>query len=87
MAYYLLRHEGIYVGPSAALNVVGAVKMARELGMWRTFLSLHTLGLSQFLQAQATRLPLCCVILGIVTCLRSSTLNGKVIIPVVDSFV
>lgn len=32
MAYYLLRHEGLYVGPSAALNVVGAVKMARELG-------------------------------------------------------
>ncbi|TYZ57449.1 hypothetical protein PybrP1_010837 [[Pythium] brassicae (nom. inval.)] len=32
MAYFLLRNEGIFVGPSAALNVVGAVKMARELG-------------------------------------------------------
>ena len=32
MACYLLRHEGLFVGPSAALNVVGAVKAARELG-------------------------------------------------------
>ena len=31
MAYYLLRHEGIFVGPSAALNVVGAVKAARQM--------------------------------------------------------
>ena len=32
MAYYLLRNEGLFVGPSAALNVVGAVKLARKLG-------------------------------------------------------
>lgn len=32
MAYYLLKNEGIWVGPSAALNVVGTVKLARELG-------------------------------------------------------
>ena len=32
MAYYLLREEGLFVGPSAALNVVGAVKAARRLG-------------------------------------------------------
>ena len=31
MAYYLLRNEGVSVGPSAALNVVGAVKLARKL--------------------------------------------------------
>ena len=31
MAYYCLRNEGIFVGPSAALNVVGAVKLARRL--------------------------------------------------------
>jgi cysteine synthase A len=31
MAFYLLRNEGIFVGPSAALNVVGAVKLARKL--------------------------------------------------------
>lgn len=32
MAYFLLKNEGVFVGPSAALNVVGAVKMARALG-------------------------------------------------------
>eukprot|EP01062_Namystynia_karyoxenos_P017621 TRINITY_DN16506_c0_g1_i1.p1 TRINITY_DN16506_c0_g1~~TRINITY_DN16506_c0_g1_i1.p1 ORF type:complete len:380 (+),score=138.54 TRINITY_DN16506_c0_g1_i1:85-1140(+) len=31
MAYFLLRNEGLFVGPSAALNVCGAVKLAREL--------------------------------------------------------
>ena len=31
MAYFLLRNDGIFVGPSAALNVVGAVKVARSL--------------------------------------------------------
>jgi len=32
MVYYLMRHEGICIGPSAALNLVGAVKVARKLG-------------------------------------------------------
>jgi cysteine synthase A len=32
MAYYLMRNEGLYLGPSAALNVCGAVKLARLLG-------------------------------------------------------
>jgi cysteine synthase A len=32
MAYYLLRHDGLFVGSSAALNVVGAVRLARQLG-------------------------------------------------------
>ena len=36
MAYFLLRREGLYVGPSAALNVVGAVKLARELPVGST---------------------------------------------------
>ena len=31
MAYYLLRYEGVFVGPSAALNVCAAVKAARKL--------------------------------------------------------
>jgi len=31
MCYYLMRNEGIWIGPSAALNVVGAVKLARKL--------------------------------------------------------
>lgn len=32
MAYYLLRHDGLFMGSSAALNVVGAVRLARQLG-------------------------------------------------------
>jgi cysteine synthase A len=32
MAFYCLRNEGVFIGPSAALNVVGAVKLARILG-------------------------------------------------------
>ena len=32
MAFYCLRNEGVFIGPSAALNVVGAVKLARQLG-------------------------------------------------------
>ena len=39
MAYYLLRREGIFVGPSAALNVVGAVKLARKLGPGKTIVT------------------------------------------------
>jgi len=32
MAYHLLRTEGLYLGLSAAINVAGAVKLARERG-------------------------------------------------------
>ena len=32
MMYYLLQKEGLYLGPSAALNVVGAIKIAKKLG-------------------------------------------------------
>lgn len=40
MAYHLLRNDGVFVGPSAALNVVGAVKMARELGPGSTVVTI-----------------------------------------------
>jgi len=30
-AYHLLRNDGLFIGPSAALNVVGAVKLARRI--------------------------------------------------------
>lgn len=40
MAYFLLRNDGIFVGPSAALNAVGAVKMARELGPGSTVVTI-----------------------------------------------
>lgn len=36
MCHFLVRNEGIWVGPSAALNVVGAVKLARRLGPGKT---------------------------------------------------
>jgi len=32
MAQYLLKHDGLFVGSSAALNVVGAVKLAQKIG-------------------------------------------------------
>ena len=32
MCYYLLNKEGLFVGPSAALNVAGAVRIAKRLG-------------------------------------------------------
>lgn len=40
MAYFLLRNDGIFVGPSASLNAVGAVKMARELGEGSTVVTI-----------------------------------------------
>lgn len=40
MAHYLMRREGLWVGPSAALNVVGAVKLARALGPGKTVVTL-----------------------------------------------
>jgi cysteine synthase A len=39
MAYYLMRNDGLFVGPSAALNVCGAVKLARELGPGHTIVT------------------------------------------------
>ena len=40
MAYFLKEKEGVFVGPSAALNVVGAVKLARRLGPGHTVVSI-----------------------------------------------
>jgi cysteine synthase A len=39
MTYFLLKHEGLYVGPSAGLNVAGAVKLARQLGPGHTIVT------------------------------------------------
>lgn len=36
MSQYLLKHDGLFVGSSAALNVVGAVKLARKIGKGHT---------------------------------------------------
>lgn len=40
MASYLLRNEGLFVGSSAAVNCVGAVKAARKLGPGHTIVTL-----------------------------------------------
>lgn len=32
MSRFILRHEGLFLGSSSALNLVGAVKAARSLG-------------------------------------------------------
>ncbi|MEE3716221.1 cysteine synthase A [Tumidithrix elongata RA019] len=36
MAHFLLKHDGLFIGSSAALNVVGAVRLARQLGAGHT---------------------------------------------------
>ncbi len=38
-ARYLLRHDGLFVGSSAAMNAVGAVKAARQLGPGHTIVT------------------------------------------------
>jgi cysteine synthase A len=32
MAYHLRKYDGINIGPSAAINVVAAVRLAKKLG-------------------------------------------------------
>lgn len=39
MGYHLKEADGVYVGPSAALNAVGAVKLARKLGPGHTIVT------------------------------------------------
>lgn len=40
MAHWLLKKDGLFVGSSAALNCVGAVKLARKLGPGKTIVTL-----------------------------------------------
>ncbi len=40
MAYHVMRNDGLFIGPSAALNLVGAVKVARELGPGKTVVTI-----------------------------------------------
>ncbi|KAG5187667.1 putative cysteine synthase [Tribonema minus] len=39
MAHYLLRHEGLLLGSSSAMNAAGAVKAARQLGSGHTIVT------------------------------------------------
>ncbi len=40
MCHYLLRHDGLFVGSSTGLNVVGAVRLARQLGRGKTIVTI-----------------------------------------------
>ena len=40
MFHYLMRNEGLCLGPSACLNVVGAVKLARALPKGSTIVTI-----------------------------------------------
>ena len=40
MAFYLKKYEGLSIGPSAAMNVAGAVKMARKMGPGHTIVTI-----------------------------------------------
>jgi cysteine synthase A len=40
MAHFLLKREGLFVGSSAALNVVGAVRLAQKLGSGKTIVTI-----------------------------------------------
>lgn len=40
MAQFLLSNEGLYVGSSSAVNCVGAVKVARQLGRGKTVVTI-----------------------------------------------
>lgn len=39
MGYHLVQRDGIWVGPSAAMNVVGAVRLAKQLGPGHTIVT------------------------------------------------
>lgn len=40
MAYFLKKYENLSIGPSAAMNVVGAVKIAKMLGDGHTIVTI-----------------------------------------------
>lgn len=40
MAQFLLQHDGLFLGSSSAMNCVGAVKVARELGPGHTVVTM-----------------------------------------------
>eukprot|EP00892_Ulva_mutabilis_P004832 jgi/Ulvmu1/2720/UM014_0177.1 len=56
MAQFLLRNEGLYIGSSSAVNCVGAVKAARQLGKGKTIITILCDGgnrhLSKFLSEE-----------------------------------
>ncbi len=66
MAYFLLRNDGLFVGPSAALNLIGCVKLARDIGPGHTIVTILCDGGNRYrskmynaswLQEQGLKLP------------------------------
>ncbi|MBM3381733.1 MAG: cysteine synthase A [Betaproteobacteria bacterium] len=49
MVHYLAYHEGLFLGSSAALNVLGAVQMARKLGPGKTVVTILCDGAGRYL--------------------------------------
>lgn len=49
MVHYLAYHEGLFLGSSAALNVLGAVKLARALGPGKTIVTILCDGAGRYL--------------------------------------
>ena len=52
MAHHLLKHDGVFVGPSAAMNVVGAVRLAERLGPGSTVVTILCDGGDRYLSKQ-----------------------------------
>ena len=48
MVHWLLRKDGLFVGGSAGLNVVGAVKLARKLGRGKTIVTILADGANRY---------------------------------------
>jgi cysteine synthase A len=48
MVHWLLTHDGLFVGGSAGLNCVGAVKLARRLGPGKTIVTILCDGASRY---------------------------------------
>ena len=49
MVHYLAHHEGLFLGSSAALNVLGAVHVARKLGPGKTVVTILCDGAGRYL--------------------------------------
>jgi cysteine synthase A len=49
MAHWVLRHDGLFLGTTAALNLVGAVRLARKLGKGKTVVTLLCDGGNRYL--------------------------------------
>jgi cysteine synthase len=49
MAHWVLRHDGLFIGTTAALNLIGAVRLARKLGKGKTVVTILCDGGNRYL--------------------------------------